>query len=126
LFVGSLEGKIEFNFEKLIVWQKSMELVDFVYSLVKRFPKNENNILVPQLLRAVNSVPSNIAEGSYRRSKKKFVQFLYVAKGSLSETLTLLETSDRRKYITQEERDKTRTICKDIFNLLSALIKSLS
>jgi len=103
-----------------------MELVDFVYNLVERFPKNENNILVPQLLRAVNSVPSNIAEGSYRRSKKEFVQFLYVAKGSLSETLTLLEISNRRKYITQEERDKTRTICKDIFNLLSALIKSLS
>ena len=103
-----------------------MELVDFVYNLIKRFPKSENSILIPQILRAVNSAPANVAEGSYRRSKKEFVQFLYVAKGSVSEMLTLIEISNRRKYITQEERDKIRILCKDIFNLLSALIKSLS
>ena len=118
--------KVQFNFEKLIVWQKSMELVDRVYSLVELFPKKEANILIPQLLRAANSVPANIAEGSYRQSKKEFVQFLYIAKGSLSETLTLLEVSYNRKYVNKEEREKIRSLCKDIFNLLSALIKSLS
>ncbi len=117
---------MQFNFEKLIVWQKSMELVDLVYTLVKRFPKTETIILVPQLLRAANSVPANIAEGSYRQSNKEFIQFLYIAKGSVAETLTLLEVSYRRKYIIQEEKEKIRILCKDIFNLLSALIKSLS
>ncbi len=117
---------MQFNFEKLIVWQKSMELVDLVYNLVRRFPKSETIILVPQLLRAVNSVPSNIAEGSYRQSKKEFIQFLYIAKGSVSEVLTLLEISMRRKYIDQEENEKIRILCRDILNLLSALIKSLS
>jgi len=117
---------MKFNFEKLIVWQKSMELVDLVYNQVKKFPKNENGVLVPQLLRAANSVPANIAEGSYRQSNKEFIQFLHIAKGSLSETLTLLEISSRRKYISKEENEKIRLLCKDIFNLLSALIKSLS
>jgi four helix bundle protein len=121
-----LEKKMQFNFEKLIVWQKSMELVDLVYNLVKRFPKTETIILVPQLLRAANSVPANIAEGSYRQSKKEFIQFLYIAKGSVAETLTLLEVSYNRKYATKEEREEIRSLCKDILNLLSALIKSLS
>ena len=102
-----------------------MELVDFVYNLVKSFPKSENSVLIPQLLRAVNSVPANIAEGSYRRSNKEFIQFLYVAKGSVSETLTLLEIANRRRYITREQREEIRALCKDILNLLSALTKSL-
>ena len=117
---------MQFNFEKLIVWQKSMELVDWIYDLVKKFPRTETIILIPQLLRAANSVPCNIAEGSYRQSKKEFIQFLFIAKGSLSETLTLLEVAYKRKYISEEEREKIRILSKDIFNLLSALIKSLS
>ena len=117
---------MQFNFEKLIVWQKSMELVDLVYDQVKRLPRSEDHILIPQLLRAANSVPCNIAEGSYRQSKKEFTQFLFIAKGSLSETLTLLEVAYKRKYVNEEEREKIRTLSKDIFNLLSALIRSLS
>jgi four helix bundle protein len=70
---------MQFNFEKLIVWQKSMELVDWIYDLVKKFPRSETIILIPQLLRAANSVPCNIAEGSYRQSKKEFTQFLFIA-----------------------------------------------
>ena len=116
---------MQFNYEKLIVWQKSMELVDLVYKLIRNFPNSENSILVPQILRAANSIPANIAEGSYRQSNKEFVQFLYIAKGSVSETLTLLEISYRRKYIIQEEREEIRILCKDILNLLSALVKSL-
>jgi len=117
---------MQFNFEKLIVWQKSMELVDWIYDLVKKFPRSETIILIPQLLRAANSVPCNIAEGSYRQSKKQFIQFLFIAKGSLSETLTLLEVVYKRRYISEEEREKIRFLSKDIFNLSSALIRSLS
>ena len=117
---------MQFNFEKLIVWQKSMELVDWIYDLVKKFPRSETIILIPQLLRAANSVPCNIAEGSYRQGKKEFIQFLFIAKGSLSETLTILEVAYKRKYISEEEREKIRILSKDIFNLLSALIRSLS
>ena len=103
-----------------------MELVNRIYDLGKKFQRSETIILVPQLLRAANSVPCNIAEGSYRQSKKEFVQFLFIAKGSLSESLTLLEVAYKRKYISEEEREKIRILSKDIFNLLSALVRSLS
>ena len=117
---------MQFNFEKLIVWQKSMELVDRIYDLVRSFPRGETLILTPQLLRAANSVPCNIAEGSYRQGKKGFIQFLFIAKGSLSETLTLVEVAYKRKYVDLEEREKIRNLSRDILNLPSALIKSLS
>jgi four helix bundle protein len=103
-----------------------MDLVNLVYDLVKKFPRSEANILIPQLLRAANSVPCNIAEGSYRQGKKEFIQFLFIAKGSLSETLTLVEVAYKRKYVDLEEREKIRNLSRDILNLLSALIKSLS
>jgi four helix bundle protein len=96
------------------------------YDLAKKIPRSETIILIPQLLRAANSVPCNIAERGYRQSKKEFIQFLYIAKGSSSEVLTLLEISRQRKYITQEEEEKIRLISKCIVNLLSALIRSLS
>ena len=117
---------MQFNFEKLIVWQKGMELVDLVYDLAERFPKKEAHVLVPQLLRAINSVPSNVAEGSYRRTKNEFIQHLYIAKGSLAEVLTLIEIARRRNYINAEEQLKIKILSKEFFNLLASLIKKLS
>ena len=72
--------KKDFAFRRLIVWQKAVELADAVYKTSERFPRRKSNILIPQLLRAVNSVPANIAEGSFRWSQKEFVQFLFVLK----------------------------------------------
>jgi len=71
----------DFAFRRLIVWQRAVELADTVYKISERFPKRESPVLIPQLFRAINSVPANIAEGSFRRSKKEFMQFLFVAKG---------------------------------------------
>ncbi len=85
------KGEKDFGFRRLIVWQKAVDLSDIVYKISDKFPKRESNILIPQLCRAINSVPANIAEGSFRHSKKEFVQFLYVAKGSLAESITYFE-----------------------------------
>ena len=101
-------------------------MVDLVYSMTERFPKNEAHILVPQLLRAINSVPCNVAEGSYRQTKKEFIQHLYIAKGSLSEALTLIEISKRRNYINAEEHLRIKLLSKEFFNLLVSLVKRLS
>ena len=117
---------MQFNFEKLIVWQKAMELVDLVYDMTERYPKNEAHVLVPQLLRAINSVACNVAEGSYRQTKREFIQHLYIAKGPLSEALTLMEISRRRNYIDGEEHLKIKLLSKQFFNLLAALVKKLS
>ncbi len=69
-----------------------------VYKVTGEFPVDEKYVLTNQIRRAAVSVPSNIAEGASRRSKKEFMQFLYVAKGSLNELDTQLEVANRLGY----------------------------
>ena len=74
-----------FSFQKLLVWQKSRELVKRVYCVQSAFPQAERFVLTDQLRRAVISVPSNIAEGSAKESPKDQVRFIEIAYGSLME-----------------------------------------
>ena len=76
----------------------AMELAEQVYKVIKGFPKEEVYGLTSQIKRAVVSVPSNIAEGAARNSKKEFMQFLYVALGSNSELETQLLLAGRLGY----------------------------
>ena len=80
---------------KLKVWQESMDFVIDLYRILEGFPREERFGLVTQLQRAVVSIPSHLAEGAARKSKKEFLQFLYIARGSLSELDTQLEISFR-------------------------------
>ena len=73
------------NFRGLIVWQKSHELTMEIYKLTSFFPSDEKFGLVSQMRRAAYSIPANIVEGHSRKSKKEFLQFLNIAKGSLEE-----------------------------------------
>ena len=119
------ESKV-FGFEKLVVWQKSIDLADAIYEVTKSFPRKESHILLPQLLRSSNSIPANIAEGSFRRSKKEFIQFLYIAKGSLGETVTYLELALRQKYLDKTVYEDLISKSKEVLTLLVALIKSFA
>jgi len=83
----------------LDVWNKAMELTENIYSLSAGFPKEEKYGLISQIRRAAVSIPSNIAEGTARNSKKEFIQFLYIALGSVSEIETQLLLAHRLKYI---------------------------
>ena len=74
----------------LNVWNRSIELVITIYKVTKDFPKEETYGLISQMRRSAISVPSNIAEGAARQSKKEFRQFLYIASGSVSELETQL------------------------------------
>jgi four helix bundle protein len=74
--------------EKLDVWRESMRLVKLVYAATQSFPKEELFGLTAQMRRCAVSIPSNIAEGSARASRRELAQFLNVAKGSLSELET--------------------------------------
>lgn len=74
----------------LIVWQKAMSLVVDVYKLTEKLPHSEKYGLVDQLRRASVSIPSNIAEGCKRSTKKDFRSFLHTALGSVAETETQL------------------------------------
>ena len=76
------------KFEDLKIWQKSMKLAELVYDATRHFPSEEKFNLTSQMRRCSVSIPSNIAEGAGRNSKKEFAHFLSISNGSASELLT--------------------------------------
>ncbi len=76
------------NFRQLNIWIDAMKLAKAVYVLTSNFPSQEKYGLTSQINKAVVSVPSNIAEGSSRRSNKEFSHFLAISIGSLFELET--------------------------------------
>ena len=85
--------------KNLIAWQNSMDLVEQVYELTKKLPREEVYGLTSQLRRAAVSVPSNIAEGAASHSTVQFRNYLSVAIGSLNELATQLEIIQRIGYV---------------------------
>ena len=83
----------------LEVWNKAVDLVTEIYLATKSFPREEVYGITSQLRRSAVSIPSNIAEGAARASKKEFSQFLSIALGSISETETQLIIARNLKYI---------------------------
>jgi four helix bundle protein len=119
-------SKVEYGFYRLEVWKLGMELVDFIYTLTKKFPSDEKFSLVSQMRRAAVSVPLNIAEGSIKRTKKDFASFVRIALGSLMETMTCLEISLRQKYILIVDYEKGQQIIQELYFKLIALDKFLT
>ncbi len=76
------------SFKDLLVWQRSIDLVDEVYIITKQFPKSETYALSSQMQRAAVSIPSNIAEGYKRNHRPEFIQFLSIANASTAELET--------------------------------------
>ena len=111
------------GYEKLNVWQESMNLVTKIYKIVKKLPKEEVYSLSDQIRRSAVSIPSNIAEGSSRSSKKEFIQFLYISLGSLCELETQLKICINIRYL-QNLEDIFLQIEK-IKKMINALISSL-
>ena len=87
----------------LDVWKEGIELVVKVYEIVQKFPNEEKYALVDQIKRSAISIPSNIAEGAARNSKKEFLQFLHISLGSISELETQLIIADRLGFLSKEE-----------------------
>ena len=109
----------------LEAWKQSFELVKDVYRVTSSFPSEEKFGLISQLRRAAVSIPTNIAEGAARRSKKEFIQFLYISKGSCGEFRSQLYRALDRNYLTQIEFDQLYNLAKDIIVLLQKLIDYL-
>ena len=113
------------SFRDLMVWQKAMRLARETYCLVKLLPMEERYALSDQMRRAAVSIPSNIAEGQSRNTKKEFIQFLHIAKGSNSELMTQFLLCLDFEYLKKEEIQKVMNLCTEIDGLLGGLIKSL-
>lgn len=111
--------------KNLIVWQKSLLLVKEIYAKTQDFPKDELFGLISQIRRSAVSIPSNIAEGYGRESKKECLRFLYIALGSASELETQLIISKELDYINSNNYLLLESLLNEIIKMLSALIKTL-
>jgi four helix bundle protein len=110
----------------LEVWKLAHQLTVDVYKITGGFPKSEQFGLTSQVRRSVSSVPTNIIEGQARQYKKEFIQFLYIAKGSLEETNYHFYLSKDLGYITKTYYTFLFELCTRIKMMLYKLIKSLS
>ena len=117
---------IEYSFQKLIVWQEAKKLVVDVYHLLDNFPKFEKYALCDQIRRAVVSVPSNIAEGSGRRSLKEKIHFLEISYGSLMETFNQLLIAIDLTYITEESVEAIKPSIDAVAKMINALSNTYS
>ena len=107
-----------FKFEKLKVWQRSVELSGEIYELTENFPRKEMFVLTSQLPRASDSISLNIAEGSTGQTNPEFKRFLSIALRSSIEVVGCLYLAKRRNLIDDNQFDH-------FYNLLTELIKSI-
>jgi len=111
----------EYSFEKLNVWKQSIGFVEKIYKITDKFPKSELYCLTSQIRRAVISIPSNIAEGSTRKSLKDQARYSEIAFGSLIEALNQIIIANKLNYINDYDLNLTRLEIEDIARQLNAL-----
>jgi len=114
------------TYKDLIVWQKAMGLVTEIYKLTEKYPKSELYGLVSQTQRAAVSIPTNIAEGRFRGTKKDYLQFLRIAYSSGAELETLIEIAKqlpRTRILAFSEAD---SLLLEVMKMLNAMIKKLN
>ncbi len=117
---------LEYSFQKLNVWQEAKKLVVEVYHLLDSFPKFENYALCDQIRRAIVSVPSNIAEGSGRKSLKEQVRFLEISYGSLMEAYNQLLIAIDLTYITEDSVNAIQPSIDSVAKMINGLSSSYS
>lgn len=114
------------SFKDLRVWQKSVQLCKKIYVLSDKFPKHELYGLISQVRRAAISIPSNIAEGRCRGTKKDFIQFLRIAQGSGAELETQIIISQSLDYLNAGDAGQINDRIEEISKMLTAMIKKLT
>jgi four helix bundle protein len=109
----------------LIFWQKARELTKLIYTLTRKDAFKTDFGLKDQIQRSSVSVMSNIAEGFGRGGNNEFVQFLFVAKGSVSEVKSQLYVAMDLGYISDKEFQTTYALTEEISRMANAFIKSI-
>jgi four helix bundle protein len=108
------------NFKELRIWKDSMELAKIVYECTRKFPKDERYALTQQINKCCVSIPSNIAEGAGRNTKKDFKHFITISQGSSFELETQLILSGEFNYI---EKIHLETILNKLISLQKMINK---
>lgn len=113
-------------YEKIIAWQKAHQFTLFVYQVTDEFPDSEKFGLSSQLRRAASSIALNIVEGQARQSKKEFVRFLFIARGSAAECSYILRLTRDLEYISLEVYEKLSEQLDQTSYFVQALLSSLN
>ena len=113
------------DYTHIDAWKLRDDLAVVLYQVTRKFPKEELYGLTSQLRRAAVSVPTNIAEGSARETQKDYLLFLYIARGSLTESQDLVHLATRLGHIDPTEAERLGVETKRAFACLHGLIKAV-
>ncbi len=113
------------SYNNLIVWQRAMDLVVLIYRLTDSFPRSEIYGLTSQMRRASVSIPTNIAEGSRRLTRKDYRSFLANAYGSGAELETLIGISKKLNFGNHEDDKEIAAVLNEIMRMLNSMIRNL-
>jgi four helix bundle protein len=113
------------DYTKIEAWRLADDFTVAVYEKTKSFPREELYGLTSQLRRACYSVPANIVEGSSRESKREYLHFLHIARGSLSESQYFVHLAHRLKYLDESGRANLHEQSRRAFGCLHGLIKAV-
>ena len=113
------------DYRDLVLWQRAVELAAEVHRVTLKLPRHELFGLAAQMRRSAVSIPSNIAEGSGRRTTREFIAFLHIARGSLSELRTQLLLASEVAYVTGSEISVAENLTDEVGKLLNAVIRGL-
>ena len=111
------------GYKNLIVWQKAKKVAVEIYKLTENFPKSEVYGLTNQMRRSAVSIPSNIAKGSKRGSKKEFRQFLIIAYGSGAELESKIEIAKELPFAEEQDCTKIDFLLSEVMRMLNKMIK---
>ncbi len=113
------------SFRDLVTWQVAMDAAEKILELTECQPLSRKFWLASQVGDACTSIAANIAEGHGGISRRMYLMHLYIARGSLSETLTFVELIQRRRYAPAEKLEEANKLLHRTSKLLNGLIKSL-
>ncbi len=118
---------MELGFKKLDVWNKAIDFADRVIDLTENLnTQGKHYRIVEQVEACSASVSANIAEGKGRNSNKEFIQFLYIARGSLYETISFLSLFEKRKWITKKQLDEIEGGAVELASMIKGLINAIA
>jgi four helix bundle protein len=113
------------SFRDLVAWQRGIQLVVATYDVTRALPDWERFELASQMRRAAVSVPSNIAEGHERRSRREYAHYLAMSSGSLAELETHFAVAEAVGHLRSEQLTKARSYAQEVSRMIWAIDRAL-